>query len=73
MFQIFPFRRHVKIHHICENHSVVFGCSEILKEQADKVNTTAQLLLEKEKIDSDEFYKLFEEANVITEENKDAE
>ncbi len=48
-------------------------CSEILKAQADKVNTTAQLLLEKEKIDADEFYKLFEEEPVITEENKDAE
>ncbi len=48
-------------------------CSEILKEQADKVNTTAQLLLEKEKIDADEFYKLFEETPAKDEENKDAE
>ena len=36
-------------------------CSEILSNQADKVKTTAALLLEKEKVDADEFEALFEE------------
>ena len=40
-------------------------CSEILKEQADKVNTTAQLLLEKEKISGEEFKAVMQGNPVI--------
>lgn len=34
-------------------------CTEILKAQSDKVEATAKLLLEKEKVDADEFEALF--------------
>ena len=36
-------------------------CAEILTEQADKLRKTAELLLEKEKIDADEFEALFKD------------
>lgn len=37
-------------------------CSDILSENSDKVKATAELLLEKEKVDADEFEALFGEA-----------
>ena len=42
-------------------------CSEILKEQSDKVQATAELLLKKEKVDAEEFEALFKEEVSIAE------
>ncbi len=42
-------------------------CREILSQQEDKVRATANLLLEKEKVDADEFEALFSETNNNTE------
>ncbi|MBQ2931809.1 MAG: ATP-dependent zinc metalloprotease FtsH [Clostridia bacterium] len=42
-------------------------CREILAAQEDKVRATANLLLEKEKVDADEFEALFNETNDNTE------
>ncbi len=44
-------------------------CREILSSQKDKVVLTAELLLEKEKIDADEFEALFKTQNEQTEES----
>ncbi len=43
-------------------------CSTILTEQSDKVKATAELLLEKEKVDADEFEALFIETVIDTDE-----
>ncbi len=48
-------------------------CKDILSEQSDKVKLTAELLLEKEKVDADEFEALFsEDTAVIADENTEA-
>ncbi len=45
-------------------------CEDILKEQNDKLHKVANLLLEKEKIDGEEFESLFKDAPEEPEENK---
>ncbi len=47
-------------------------CKDILSSQASKVEATAKLLLEKEKIDADEFEALFGEAPASSEEEPTA-
>jgi len=47
-------------------------CSEILSDQADKVKKTAEMLLEKEKVDADEFEALFEEKSADTPDTPEA-
>lgn len=49
-------------------------CSEILKEQSDKVQATAELLLSKEKVDAEEFEALFaEKVSIADEESSDVD
>ncbi|MBR5155870.1 MAG: ATP-dependent zinc metalloprotease FtsH [Clostridia bacterium] len=51
-------------------------CSKILSAQSDKVKATAELLLEKEKVDAEEFETLFAESvdiSTSTEESKNIE
>ena len=45
-------------------------CSDILTQHSNKVKATAELLLEKEKVDADEFEALFVDAPKTSEENQ---
>ena len=57
-----------------EIHNIIDGCykrcTEILTENKDKLEEVAKLLLEKEKIEGDEFDALFAPANDVQTENE---